>query len=209
MEPPSTVGGQKLQFCMCQSFKKHMAQSLKRRLSSHNTSLHVQTPPLPQFPQVPQVGVLLQGARPLWKPEHQSTHGQPLKIICNFWVFGEIHMAFVCLCTDTGGNKLEFGPITFRNRFPLAPEDPSQMALACRLQALCSGVIFMLFRHSLSCSTWKPNQKHLASAEVAPVAPIAPKPLPVFFSVACAAFSSWDLLRRQSWTVDKTEISEI
>ena len=97
MEPPSTVGGQKLQFCMCQSFKKHMAQSLKRRLSSHNASLHVQTPPLPQ---VPQVWVLLQAARPLWKPGHQSTHGQPLKIICNFWVFG------ICLGQTATGDFL-------------------------------------------------------------------------------------------------------
>ena len=54
----------------------------RRSLSSHNMSLHVQTPPLPQ------VWLLLQGALPLGMPGHQSPHGQPLKIICNCWDCG-------------------------------------------------------------------------------------------------------------------------
>ena len=60
-----------------------------KSLSSHNMSLHVQTPPLPQ------VRLLLQGALPLWKPGHQSAHGQPLKIICNFLVLGTSALPFL------------------------------------------------------------------------------------------------------------------
>lgn len=58
------------------NIKKHR-KTLRNTLSSHNMSLHVQTPPLPQ------VWILLLAALPLWKPRHQSTHRPPLKIIFN------------------------------------------------------------------------------------------------------------------------------